>query len=439
MKNIFSITTLLLLFTFSLTAQDDIATQDSITQEFDVTAEIRPRFENKNGYKSLKATDADAASFVSQRTRLNFGFKNERLNAFVSMQNVRVWGDVGTMGAQDNVSPGVGTGLHQAWAEAYLSDKVAFKLGRQEIVYDDHRIFGTVGWAQQARSHDAFLVKFTPNKNNRLDVGFAFSEDSQAGVDNIYSGVAGYKAMQYAWYHGNFNKFGLSVLLLNTGKEYLKNAGLANESQKIDYMQTIGPRLTYKGGKLSGDAAVYFQSGKTVNKDVGALYYSANLGYKITDEFSAGIGMEYLSGKDMNDGSSDVKSFAPLFGTNHKFNGLMDYFYVGNHGGSVGLTDIYFSLAYKKNKFSAKLVPHMFSTAADVYNNSGTKMDASLGTEIDFTLGYKVAKDISINAGYSQMLATDTMEVLKGGDKDEHNSWGWLMVTFKPTLFSSKK
>ena len=36
------------------------------------------------------------------------------------------------------------------------------------------------------------------------------------------------------------------------------------------------------------------------------------------------------------------------------------------------------------------------------------------------------------------MYATDTMEILKGGDKDENNSWAWVMITFKPNLFSHK-
>jgi len=55
------------------------------------------------------------------------------------------------------------------------------------------------------------------------------------------------------------------------------------------------------------------------------------------------------------------------------------------------------TLAYKKNKFSAKLIPHFFSAAADVYNGN-VKMANNLGTEIDFALGYKIAKDISFNA-----------------------------------------
>ena len=115
----------------------------------------------------------------------------------------------------------------------------------------------------------------------------------------------------------------------------------------------------------------------------------------------------------------------------------MDYFYVGNHIGSVGLVDINAAFSYKKDKFSATLVPHFFSSSADIYSGT-TKEDNKLGTEIDLNLGYKVADNIMLNVGYSKMFATDSMEIIKGGDKDENNSWAWVMFTFKPKLFSSK-
>ncbi len=420
MKKLLYLTILVILCVTTLTAQ-----------QFDLSAEVRPRYENRHGYKTLLNKDTDGANFVSQRTRINFNFEQDKIRLGVTLQNVRVWGDVSTLASDDNA-----TALHEAWAEALLSDKISLKLGRQEIVYDDHRIFGNVGWAQQARSHDAFLFKFKPNDKNRVDVGLALNADNQSLTDALYSNAAGYKAFQYVWYHGDFNKFGLSVLLLNTGIEYLENIGLPNEEQTVNYMQTIGPRLTYKSGKFNANIAAYLQTGKSLEADVSASYFTGNVGYKVSDNFTIGVGMEYLSGKDMNSIDTDVKSFAPLFGTNHKFNGWMDYFYVGNHGGSVGLTDINATLAFKKDKFSVKLIPHFFSAAADVFNGS-TKMDANLGTEIDLTAGYKVAKNITLSAGYSKMFATDTMEVLKGGDRDVDNSWGWIMFTFKPKLFSS--
>ena len=397
-------------------------------QQFDLSAELRPRYENRHGFKTLLETNAKGSNFVSQRTRLNFGFKNEKLRLKIVMQNVRVWGDVGTLSSDDKASA-----LHEAWAEAIVNTKTSFKLGRQEIVYDDHRIFGNVGWAQQARSHDALLFKYTPNATNKLDIGLALNSDSQSNVDNLYSNAAGYKSLQYAWYHGVFNKLGVSFLLLNKGIEYLD----VNNEQTIDYMQTIGPRLTYKSGKFNANAAAYLQTGKSKDSKVKASYFAGNIGYKFTKEWSLGLGVDQLSGTNSNASSTDIKSFAPLFGTNHKFNGFMDYFYVGNHANSVGLRDLNMTLGYSKNKFSAKLIPHLFSAAADVFDGA-TKMDARLGTEIDFTIGYKIAKDINLNAGFSKMFATETMEVLKGGDKDENNSWAWVMITFKPNLFSHR-
>ncbi|MBN4047066.1 alginate export family protein [bacterium AH-315-P13] len=404
-----------------------------VAQQFDLSAEVRPRYENKHGYQTLINTNAEGTNFVSQRTRLNFGFKNENLKLYISMQNVRVWGDVSTLSSNDKA-----IALHEAWAEAILDTKISLKLGRQEIVYDDHRIFGNVGWAQQARSHDAFLFKYKPNENNKLDIGFALNADSQSGIDNLYSNAAGYKAFQFVWYHGDFNKFGLSVLMLNTGIEYLENIGLPNEGQTINYMQTVGSRMTYKVGKFDTNASVYFQTGKSLDMDVSASYFAGNIGYKLSDNFKIGVGLEYLSGKDQDDLDTDVKSFAPLFGTNHKFNGWMDYFYVGNHANSVGLTDVNLTFAYSKDKFSAKIIPHFFSAAADVFDGT-EKMENKLGTEIDLTLAYKLTKDITLSTGYSKMFATDTMEILKGGDKDADNSWSWVMFTFKPKLFSSKK
>ncbi|WP_457616987.1 alginate export family protein [Lutibacter sp.] len=399
-----------------------------VAQQFDISAEVRPRFENKHGYGTLLETNADGSNFVSQRTRLNFNFKQDKIKLGLSLQNVRVWGDVSTLSSDDNA-----TALHEAWAEAILSDKFSLKFGRQEIVYDDHRIFGNVGWAQQARSHDAMIAKFKISDKSKLDFGFALNADSQSNVDNLYSNAAGYKTFQYAYFNTSSTKVGLSLLFLNNGVEF-ENSNL---NQEVNYSQTIGTRVTYKEGKFSSDFATYFQTGKLRSNSVSASYFTGNIKYKVAANFTFGVGAEYLSGKDMNDASTDVKSFTPLYGTNHKFNGWMDYFYVGNHVGSVGLVDVNAVLAYKKDKFSAKLIPHFFSSAADIYDGQ-TKMDSNLGTEIDFTLGYKVAKDIQFNAGYSKMYATSSMQVLKGGDRNENNSWAWIMFTFKPKLFSTK-
>jgi hypothetical protein len=69
----------------------------------------------------------------------------------------------------------------------------------------------------------------------------------------------------------------------------------------------------------------------------------------------------------------------------------------------------------------------------------GNEMDTTLGTEIDVSFGYKIADNINFQVGYSHMFATDTMEVLKGGNKENTNNWAWAMFVFKPKLFTYSK
>jgi len=395
-------------------------------QQLDINGDLRARLEYRDGYGTLKPDTLDAALFVTQRARLNIDFASKNLKMRVSPQNYHVWGDVATTSKSD-----LGNAFHEAWAEAVINKKFSMKLGRQEIVYDDHRIFGNVDWAMQARSHDAFVAKYLPDSNHTIHVGFALNANKESNFKENYL-LPQYKAMQYLWYHGDFKNIGLSFLFLNNGMPFI-DAG----KEKVAYSQTIGPRLTYKKGKLNADAAIYLQTGKIGLNEVSAQYYTANLNYKAINTFTIGIGAEYLSGKAQDDATTTIKSFNPLYGTNHKFNGYMDYFYVGNHLNSVGLIDMYANLVYEKNKLMLKLQPHVFSAAASLYQ-AGTKQDNLLATELDLTFAYKLFENVTIDGGISKMLATTSMETLKGGNKDNGNYWGYVSMKFTPKLLSYK-
>jgi hypothetical protein len=397
-------------------------------QEFEVSAELRPRFEYRHGFKTLAVDSLKGATFVSQRTRLNFGYKTEKFNTYFSIQNVRVWGDVSTLALSDSN----GTTIHQAWAEVFLNNQFSVKFGRQEIIYDDQRMFGNVGWAQQARSHDALIVTFIPNENNRIDLGLALSAENESLFEVDYT-INNYKSFQYIWYHTNLNDFGLSFLALNNGLAYID----ADDEQQVDYNQTFGAHATYSKNKLNADASFYFQTGQIATVDLIAFDFALNAHYAITENFNLGLGGEYLSGTDMNATNNKLETFNPWYGTNHKFNGWMDYFYVGSPINTVGLVDLNATIAYQKNKFSVKLMPHFFSSAATIVNSLDEEMSNTLGTEIDFMFGYKLSKDINFQLGYSQMFATESMEIIKGGDKDETNNWAWAMITVKPSLFKT--
>ena len=403
-------------------------------QTVKISAEVRPRFEFRHGYKTLIPDDYKAASFISQRTRLNAFYANKNFRVKLSLQDVRVWGDV----SQLNRGDVNGTSIHEAWGEVMFSEKFSIKFGRQEIIYDDHRIFGSVAWAQQARSHDAAIIKIKPTKNHRIDIGLAYNANGETLYKTDYA-VNSYKTFQYGWYHGNFGNIGVSFLALNNGRAYMDNADTANIVEKIAYSQTIGPRITYKGDKIKANIAFYYQGGKnSKNVELSAMYFGGDISFHLIKGFSFGIGTEYLSGTATNDiGNGKDKSFAPLYGTNHKFNGWMDYFYVGNHGGNVGLTDIYLPLKYKYDKWLFVLIPHYFMSAATV-SDATKDYNNGLGTEIDITVKYSLSKAVQFQAGYSQMFATETMQVLKGGNYKNTNNWAWLMITFKPTFFEKK-
>lgn len=106
----------------------------------------------------------------------------------------------------------------------------------------------------------------------------------------------------------------------------------------------------------------------------------------------------------------------------------MDYFYVGNHFGGVGLTDLYGKLSTSKNKTAFNADLHLFSSAAKI------SADAKkyLGTEIDLSLTQTLNPATKISFGYSQMFGTDSMEILKGGSKGATSNWAYIMIAVTP-------
>ena len=43
---------------------------------------------------------------------------------------------------------------------------------------------------------------------------------------------------------------------------------------------------------------------------------------------------------------------------------------------------------------------------------------------------------LTINAGYSQMFATASMQALKGGDHKIVQNWAWVMLPFTPKFLN---
>ena len=385
---------------------------NTLSAQLDMSLEIRPRAEYRHGFKTLIPEEANAAMFIGQRSRLNLGFNDSSVKAFLSVQDIRTWGDVKTL--SENVNS---TSIHEAWAKIGLSNRIYLKIGRQEIAYDDQRIFGSVNWANQARSHDAavFMLKDSLSETH---IGLAFNQDGQGLTGRNYT-TNNYKAFQYLWYKRKFNKTNLSFLLLNLGFQDLLESG-------ISYQQTIGTNINVPLAGLGIHSAFYYQMGKTGgNHDIAAYNFALDAKYKI-DDFTIIAGLEILSGN--NDDLTDKEAFTPFFGTNHKFNGFMDYFFVGNHGNNVGLNDYYIKLKKKFKTVATGIDFHYFGSNTEI----SPTLDSNLGTEVDLYAAFPIRDAAKVKLGYSMMFATESMEILKGITSDRSNSWGYLMIIMKP-------
>lgn len=399
-----------------------------------LTGELRPRTEYRHGYRTLIDSTQEAAIFTSQRTRLNFGYSAEKFKTGVVLQDVRIWGSQ----SQQNVADGL-TSIHEAWGEYWFNKNFGVKSGRQEIAYDDERILGSVGWAQQGRSHDAFILKYQ-DSTCMVHFGSAYNQNAESSVATSYTVTSSYKELYYLWLNKKVKSFSGSLLALANGMQ----SPVAVNSTR--FSGTVGTHLEYKKDALIAGGRFYYQTGVDgAKKDVQATMIGVDVAYTLRKKFTIALGTELLSGQSQTDTTKAYKDvthyFNPLYGTGHKFNGFIDYFYAGSGHGNVGLTDAYLKLKYKAEKWWVGLDVHQFMAGADILDKkelstSGkyTAMNSSLGTEIDLTYVYNFNANFSATFGYSHMIAAETMEAVKGGKYDETQNWAYLMLTFKPNF-----
>ncbi len=100
-------------------------------------------------------------------------------------------------------------------------------------------------------------------------------------------------------------------------------------------------------------------------------------------------------------------AFDPLYGTPHKFWGLMDYFYVATAFGKTGLQDYYLKTKFKpsdKATLSADL--HQFTSATSIVSSTNKKRN--FGQELDLVGTYTLTKQIAFEGGYSHFFPTTT-------------------------------
>lgn len=425
--------------------------------QFSLEGQYRPRLEVRNGFKKPILTDQSPAAFIEQRARLIAGYKKDKVGFKVSIQDVRIWGEVGQINKSDQ-----SLSAHEAYGEYFASEKSTFRIGRQEVIFDGARFFGNLDWAMQGRALDALRYMYNDGAN-QIDViaswnqtgfgdgapepaklvGTSYQITTGGGSNPRIFNLGLPKAQFTGYYKRKFDTGSIGLMISNDN--YHPTAG-------VKYSDiTIGLSPDFKFDKLKIGGQFFYTGGKTVN-DVDLAGYMANVYVQHTGIIGAPtLGVDYVSGDDEST-SDKVEGWAPKYGTNHKFYGFMDYFYVGNgHGGgnasSAGLLDIYLKTTFKLGKKTTLLGHlHYFASASErTYTpatdlpNAGESYKGALGTELDLVLVHKVTDGIVLKAGYSQMFGiTETMKQLKFSNPNQEiagaQNWGWIMLAFNPKL-----
>ena len=378
----------------------------------------------------------DRANFLVSRARLNLAFKKGGLQMQVSPQYSNIWGQQGYGSFH----------MFEAWAKYTLPFGLFAQIGRQALSYDDERIIGPNDWAMAAVSHDVLKLGYEGH-SHKVHAILAYNQNPENldGGTAYVNGSQPYKTMQTLWYHYDVPNIGLGASLL------FMNLGVQGDEQSkhvgVFYQQMLGTHLSYKPSWGEFSASYYHQMGKDFQEvPIDAWMAAAKAMVKPSKVFSFTAGYDYLSGdpyfvvpKEGHIGvvfRDKIRGFTSLYGSHHKFYGMMEFFYVSTYyrGFSPGLQNAYAGLtATLAEKVALSATYHYMATATKL---EGLKM--ALGHCVELSASYDITKEISLSAGFSYMKGTETMDRLKRKSNKGDLRWAWINLTFSPRILNMK-
>ena len=425
---------LLLLSPAIVWAQEEKEKDNCLTVEVSLLARSELRY---GGLSIEDDTPYDTARFVTERTRFSVDYARKWLEVRVTAQHSGVWGQAGKGSFN----------LYETWAKLTAPCGLFATIGRQELNYDDERIFGRNDWAMAAMSHDAMKMGYEGH-GHKAHVILAYNQraDNQDGgtVYRTSDGAQPYKSMVAAWYHYDFSRtpLGVSLLFMNMGMQ-----SPFEEQPKTENQQLVGGFISWRPSKWNIEYSYYRQMGTDeFHVPIKAWMTSAKVDFTPNEKWQITGGYDYLSG-DPNPvvplpGTlgmalhKKVQGFSTVFGSHHKFYGAMDFFYVSAYYGGYtpGLQNLYASVSYNPIKplnFMAGY--HYLSTARKI-----SEADRSLGNELELSASYSIMRDVKVGLGYTYMHGTSTLERLRHIEGHNNLHWGWLMLNVNPRIFTKK-
>ncbi len=380
-----------------------------------VGAELRLGYELSDLDNNMKSS----ANSVTLRTRLsyrtgNFDMGFAKLSGYIQFHNLSALLDHYGPGNKDYdvVADPDGSRLQQSYFDLEAFD-TTLRAGRQEIIMDDHRLVGNIGWRQNGQSFNAVSLTNKSIKDLELYAGYILKVNTillkeldldDAGMILVHAKYTGIKDHSISLYN----------YLLDS------NGGLSSDRD----VGTVGARLKGKssctenfGFEYEGDYSQQYDYKDSTNRD--AYMLNAFIGVNIS-RFGFGAGLSKISGK-----RGDSRAFDTLFSTAHKFNGWSDQFLATNGGGLInGLEDLYIQFKARCKKGNTNLLAryHFFdSTDKNTY-------DGTYGNEVNVQTVTKIGKNTTFLLKYASYFASNGGPANPAG-RDENLFWS--RVTYK--------
>ncbi len=412
------IVTILSVFSISATAQ---------TNNLEIGAELRPRSLVDNGYSIPKSTKTGTPVYTTQRTRLNAGFTNDKLETFISFQDVRLWGGDDNYKSSGSYGNTESLCLHQGWVKLWIGNRFSLKIGRQLFSYDDQRILSARNWNDYQVTYDALLLEYKTDKHI-INLGLTYNAESK---NNNLLSEDKYKTYDFIHYQFHSQNFRASSIAVITGKT------ISDTTETVALKGTYGSNLNYKSGKFNAHIAAYYQHNLNDLAGKNSAYcFSVYAEQKLIDKLSAGLGLDYLSGNDATTTSDTDHQFDILYGRRHSYYGYMDYF---STIPDQGLADYMTKLTYKPAKaINVQLHYHYFRLAADRYSSESPSetTNRNLGQELDLKIKSKIHQLATLELGYSIYGMTNTLKQVKGVDAEtlKPPQFCYIMLSVTPSV-----
>jgi len=422
----------------------------------------RPANQTLAGH-AAPSTDDD---YVMNQTRLWADADvNEHLRVFIQLQDSRVFGSEGnTVGLTSGYNADTTFDVHQGYFDVKkLFDlPLTVRVGRQEIVWGDHRVIGNFVWSNVGRVFDGGRFLWDTDSIHAEVIAAKVDENGFFGNSGKVAGTVDGNSDEtmYAAQLA-FKKLIPSALLelmyiQKNDQDSTSNSAIAN-GYAVSSAAAADPTGLGSGnviihdfgvridGKLPNFDAVDYtieshaQVGEYGDQDQQAWAFAGRTGYTFKDvAWKPRLGFEYdFASGDDDQTDNDHETFDNLYPTNHwqgnyGFIDLLSWQNVHDFRGNLKVAPT--------SKMTAQVDYHYYLLAEEEdgwYLAAGglatarpaggfTSNDNNLAQEVDLTVSYDLYKNVKILAGYSWFGAEDWIEKNVG---DIDTSWGYLQTT----------